>query len=412
MRQKAITGVLLALVGFVVAGCVDVTVNKAWRRCKEDPCSDRCEADLRDQYCDFYEDSKCDQCWSHGDGGMPADSGLDANEGDAAIDGGERDVEGGGDGRVEDASADGADGTVSEDGRVPDCTRNLDCSAALPVCASGECGRCRSNADCSGRTDAPVCDTVSGACVICTVAKPDACTSKGKVCKESGAACVGCNKSEECGESAPHCGTNNECGVCVADSDCAKFGKVCDTSAGQCVQCTGAKTEWCNGSVCDSKARLCAVSVFPKSAGLCEACLSDAQCGKDDRPARCLPTSFAGQDLGYFCQPALESGESCIGNHRPYVADALDTQGQRLRSIDGATDASCKLATTTCAAMADFRSKSCAGPADAAACGVVGLDDGLCRPIQTVHRCSVPCRTTDDCSLGSTCPTGGGACSL
>ena len=165
--------------------------------------------------------------------------------------------------------------------------------------------------------------------------------------------------------------------------------------------------------VCDSQVRTCAAGVLPATAELCEPCVSDAQCGAS-RPALCLPTSFGGQDLGYFCQPRLEQGESCIDDHRPYAAAAVDAKQAALVSIDGADSPSCALAMTTCAALGDFRNKSCSSPVDGDVCGVAGLDDGVCRkvPNQAAYTCSIPCSSSRDCGDGFTCPPGGGACSL
>jgi hypothetical protein len=407
MRQVAIAAALLVLMTTAYAGCVDVTVNKAWRRCKEDPCSDECSADLRAQYCGFYEDSQCDKCWSSREGGPEEDAGYDAADDDSGIDAGDADVD-------PEAGSDGGGAVTNEGGTNDDasraCSRNADCSATTPRCSGGACGLCKSNADCSGRVDAPVCDIASGACVLCTPARPDACAAKGKVCKEGGGSCVGCNTNDDCFENAPHCGSSNECVQCVVDADCGKFGKVCD--AGQCVQCTGKKTQWCNGTVCDSKARICAVGVTPASADLCEACISDQQCGAS-APALCMPTNFSGTDLGYFCQPKLVVGETCALDHRPYVVTALDTAQAPLLSIDGSSG-SCRLDKTTCAALADFRNKSCAGAGDSSVCGVANLNDGACAkvPAQDAYLCTTPCGSSADCSTGSSCPSGGGLCSL
>lgn len=217
-----------------------------------------------------------------------------------------------------------------------------------------------------------------------------------------------------CDESAPVC-DDGACNSCSTNDDCAGFddNQVCDRGTGACVQCTGADSHACGGFVCESKARTCATGVLPASAEFCESCVSDAQCGKGGRLASCLPTGFNGEDLGYFCQPRIADGETCIDNHRPYVAAAVDSKQEALVSIDGSSAASCKLALTTCAALSDFRNKSCSGPSDNDACGVVGLDDGMCVavPAQSSHRCSIPCLGNDDCKTGSTC-TDAGACSL
>lgn len=374
MNAPADTIALLATV-LLVAGCITETKpNKAWGRCKDDPCSDGCPADLREIYCEYYvDDAKCNQCWPPGDAGADSD-------------------------------ADGGDGDGVE------CKRDLDCDMAVPRCTSGDCEPCASDDDCAGRDATPACDTATGACVACTADSQGICAVDGYVCKAGGNECVQCNANDDCPESAPHCGEENECSACVSDADCERWDKVCDE--GQCVQCTGNKTQWCSGFVCDSQNRVCATGVLPGAADFCDSCLSDAHCGKSG-PALCLPISFAAQDLGYFCQPKLAVGETCIDDHRPYVAAAVDSKQVALESIDGATDASCKLRLTTCQALVEFSSKSCSSPSDDDACGVADLDDGMCVavPAQSAHRCSIPCLSDDDCKVGSTCG-GSGACSL
>jgi hypothetical protein len=237
-----------------------------------------------------------------------------------------------------------------------------------------------------------------------------------EICTEDTAfpGCTDWKPSAACSAGAAVCSGDGKCGKCSEDSQCAGFdaAKVCDTAAGVCVQCTGAKASACGGDVCDSLNRTCEVGVKPASADLCEPCVSDAHCGKT-APSLCMPTSFGGTSTGNFCLPKLSAGETCIDSQRPYVAAAVDANQVALVSIDGSTAPSCKLALTTCAALGDFRNKSCSSPSDDAACGVAGLDDGMCVPVpaQSAHRCSVPCLGNDDCKVGSAC-TGSGYCSL
>lgn len=393
MNQRIIiaTAALLAAIAFT--GCQETGLNPEWARCMVDACDPACDPKIKENVCRKYPGTQgCDSCGAILDGGSDADADVGMSDGGGNTDAGH------------DAGRD--------TGPEQLCLRNSECGAGAPRCDQGTCGACKSSLDCASYGNTPACDTTSGSCVECTASMQAHCTGEqGQVCKEGGQECVECNSNTECTESKPHCGADNNCGVCINDTDCAQFGKVCD--GGQCVQCTGLKAQHCNGSVCDSANRVCATGILPASAELCQPCVSDAHCGKRG-PALCLPTYFGGQELGYFCQPKLAEGESCIGDHRPYVAAAIDGAQHPLASIDGVTDASCSLRATSCQALTDYSSKACTGLSDDGACGVADLEDGACQkvPAQNAYRCSVPCLSSDDCNNGSSCAPGGGSCSF
>ncbi len=265
---------------------------------------------------------------------------------------------------------------------------------------------------CGRKEPSAGCTPGSGRCTASAVSNRETCVDDAMF-----PGCTDWKASARCGASAPVCGGGGVCGKCSMDADCAGDGQVCDTSSGSCVQCTSTNAFGCGGDVCDSLKRTCAVGVKPASADLCEACVSDAQCG-ETTPALCMPTSFKGTNTGYACQPKRdpESGpaESCINDHRPYAGAAVDADAQPLASIDGAQTPACRLRTTTCAALRDLNSgNSCAGSSASAMCGAPSLDDGVCAPVpaEPVFACSVPCANDLDCYPGSTC-TGARFCSL
>src|SRR6185437_1368854 len=67
---------------------------------------------------------------------------------------------------------------------------------------------CTTDSDCAGTTSTPVCDTGGGICVQCIA--PD--------------------KTSACTDTAPVCGTDNQCHACTAHSDCASGACLADGS--------------------------------------------------------------------------------------------------------------------------------------------------------------------------------------
>jgi len=175
------------------------------------------------------------------------------------------------------------------------------------------------------------------------------------------------------------------------------------------VQCTGTDYAACGQSngkslVCDSLRRTCS-SATQGSAGLCQTCVSDAQCAPGEL---CAEQVFNGASVGYFC--FFEQGQTtqgapavCGDTGRPYV------KAQRTTSIDGQSAEICTLAVSTCPALNEFRAKSCdnAGAADDQLCGVApGVDSKCVVYTSTQYRCTVTCGSDDDCKTGFSCNTG------
>jgi hypothetical protein len=142
-----------------------------------------------------------------------------------------------------------------------------------------------------------------------------------------------------------------------------------------------------------------------QSAGLCQPCISDAECtpGK-----RCYLETFNGSSVGYFCfwkQGDMADGAptDCPTAGRPYVKSEKD-----VTSIDGDTATFCTLAASTCTAYNQFRDLNCApsGIPQDALCGFAPGADSKCATYGAGYRCTTVCLSNDDCLTGSNCNTG------
>jgi hypothetical protein len=161
--------------------------------------------------------------------------------------------------------------------------------------------------------------------------------------------------------------------------------------------------------VCDVLARTCSAETR-RSAGLCDPCVSDEQCGSDQL---CVMQRFdevgdaEGEvDVGYFCfwredadEPNAPSDD--CANTPPFVDTRAGSE-----SISGVEATVCGLAVTTCAGYRDYRTKNCSGLDDDASCGDPRFEsDGYCEMFSAeTYRCTTPCLSEDDCDPGSTCP--------
>ena len=293
-----------------------------------------------------------------------------------------------------------------------ECASNTDCKPPRPACdlASNRCVECLTNAECSFQK--PVCDT-GNTCAECT-ANSDCKDSAKPFCDQATESCVTCLKQADCMAPAASACSAGQCKPCTLDAECSTIiGKgVCD--AGACVQCTGKKFEACGQNagtplVCDSLKRTCTMNK-QRSAGLCKACVSDAQCNAGQM---CVFDKFGNpsKDVGYFCH--WKKGDvadgaplNCSVTGMPYVGTQLGAM-----SVDGVTSDICTLATSTCTALNQFRSKDCtvaAAPSDAL-CGISPPKDAKCGLYDAgagTYRCTMACLSDDDCPSPSTCNTG------
>lgn len=183
------------------------------------------------------------------------------------------------------------------DGSAPD---DVDSSLDVVVDSS----RCTKDTDCI--VPALHCDTVTGACVACTI---DAhCTTPGfPRCDVALHRCVQCGSTADC-PSIDACEPITKTCVqkCTSSSSCPLEARTCDTAKGFCVQCKG--TGECSGAgaklICD-----------PNN-GRCVECTSDGQCMSPSRPrcdvtqgtcVRCIQTADC--PGGKLCDP--KTGE-CV----------------------------------------------------------------------------------------------------
>jgi hypothetical protein len=310
-----------------------------------------------------------------------------------------------------------------DDARCVECLSDAQCvddPAASSCSNDGDCVACATDEDCSLIQGRSACLPNLG-CVECVDASACADSTTGPVCKASNAgqaagdapvnACVECTSNEHCQSNAgASLCQNNRCVPCLEDADCANVDSngssadgidlnVCD--AGTCVQCTGPKRTACGGNVCNSLTKQCTPDRPARTAGLCDACVSDFECAED---ARCVRQGFGGMEIGLFCHPlpvgGPDSPPSCVP-HRPFVEQV------QLSSVDSPNLISvCILRRTTCPGI-DTATEDCSEDTD---CGAANVADGLCvASFAGGDACALPCISELDCNPDVNC-TIGGAC--
>jgi hypothetical protein len=180
------------------------------------------------------------------------------------------------------------------------------------------------------------------------------------------------------------------------------------------VQCTAEKSGACGTDtrsgtayVCDSTKHTCTTQLA-KSAGLCDPCVSDAQCAPGGLCVLdTLETADGTKSVGYFChwkQGDIGNGApaDCFAAGRPYVGV------RSLASIDGEAADVCVLRSSSCVARTQFSSKDCAptGSPNDGLCGVASPSDAKCvRAGTSSYRCSMTCGSSDDCPGSFACLT-------
>ena len=288
-------------------------------------------------------------------------------------------------------------------GTCVECRTNQACGAdpLRPRCSDeGSCGPCAEDGDCTTVTGRQACrsDGASATCVECTndehcIGKPDTlrcATSPDSSTRTN--TCVRCVENADCSNpEAPRC-EQNVCVPCEGNADChfPELG-VCDTSRGAaaCVECTGPQRQACGPFVCDSLRRDCSNNTVG-AAGICDTCVSDAQCAAG---SRCLPQTLQNVNVGAFCFP-LQGTEACPrGFDQVATADTLDGQ---IADV-------CLQRATTCFAFNDYATlRSCQGEDDDDACGAPNVADGACVPValSSSFACSINCEFNGDCPTG------------
>ena len=294
-----------------------------------------------------------------------------------------------------------------------ECVTGEDCKAPRPACdvQTNTCVECVDKGDCSGAK--PACDVATNTCVECS-ASTDCKDGTKPLCDTTANHCVACLKQADCTAATASACNAGVCSACTKDEECSNISGrgVCD--AGTCVQCTGKKFAACGQDagtplVCDSLKRTCSTSK-QQSSGLCETCVSDAQCSPGQM---CVLDKFGtpAKDVGYFCHwkqgdPAGGAPANCSLTGRPY-SDTLSA----VTSIDGSISDICTLRTSTCIANNQFGSKDCtsASAPNDAVCGFAPGEDSKCALYNlaaSTYRCTMTCGFPEDCPSPFTCKTG------
>lgn len=262
---------------------------------------------------------------------------------------------------------------------------------------------------CTG--DKPVCKEATDTCVECLL--PSDCKVGVETkCDTASNSCVECLASTDCKDAKLAKCDVGACAKCTSNDDCAHIaGKgVCDTQAGECVQCTGKNASACGMDqgtplVCDSLLRTCTTKK-EKSAGLCQACVSDQQCKAGQL---CVKETFGApaKDVGYFCfskQSAVASADCTLPGNRPYVKTLANQT-----SVDGESADVCSLRASTCTARNQFSNKDCSTStvADDQKCGFAPGVDSKCEAFgPSQFLCTMTCGGDVDCPAGFPCDTG------
>jgi hypothetical protein len=301
-----------------------------------------------------------------------------------------------------------------------ECSSTSNCPAERPVCqaASGNCVECSSPSNCPA--ERPVCQAASGNCVECL--KDNDCGSADKPwCLTATQSCVGCISNAHCpSDVASRCdSTSHACVACESSADCNHISGRGVCAGQRCVQCTSTDASACvDGSgrvhVCDSTALECA-PFERETAGLCQPCVSDAQC----KPGLlCYAQQLDHVAVGHFCFRELPTATgsttapSCLTTvGRPYINIEVG-----VTSIDGKRADLCTLRTSSCLALAHFGDTlfDCSATDTDAAnakCGSSALNDGQCVPSRVDanrHICTTTCISSEDCpnSVGVACDKG------
>lgn len=269
--------------------------------------------------------------------------------------------------------------------------------------AGGQCPGCPAQQ--------PHCD--AGACVQCV--NDDHCPDG--VCVSG--SCVECEDNSDCTQlDAARC-SSRQCVPCRASGDCQHFAETPLCRAGSCVRCTSSDYHLCGTNaagiprVCESATATCTTQL-EHSAGLCDPCISDAQC----KPGQlCVMQTYddpsdtpdRGElEVGRFCFWREDSAEpngpaGDCANAQPFV----DTRAGAT-SVDGVQAAVCSLRVTTCIGYKHYSSQSCTGPDNDSACGDPNYAlDAYCEQFSSgTYRCTTPCGSNDDCDIGFTCNAG------
>ena len=325
------------------------------------------------------------------------------------------------------------------------CSADSQCTSGVCVSSgpnAGKCESCVSDAQCGGPS--PACDPTSNTCEQCTASSAALCIGTVPICDLGSDTCVACNgnagslATHPCAGGAPYCADDGACSAqCQRDGDCGA-GNWCD--AGTCTPqlangvampsslahapaldgtCTApAGVAVCASGVCDATSNTCGIDLgrgtcaadaqcttgvcvtSGANVGLCEACISDAQCSgatpacdtTDNTCVVCL-VGNAGQCTSEtpVCDGAVRACVACNGDHGSPASAACPSanapycgqDGSCGKCIDLASCATGVHAGPACNAISGACGDTCTVDAD---CGALWCDNptaaasaGVCR---------------------------------
>lgn len=279
------------------------------------------------------------------------------------------------------------------------------CTATKPLCveSTATCVQCQTSEHCKGVLDKPVCDNIpgslnQGSCVQCL---------SNKHCTDPGASF--CDTALDPVTKTP----KNVCAPCVGSGDCQHLPgeAVClsatEMTPSMCVQCSAENSKACKNSagvatLCHSTDHVC-TDFLPKSVGLCDTCISDAQCMDNQA---CAQETFVSELLpqyACFWRKGTTAAPDCSGT-QPYAYPRLGA------SIDGTTVEVCGLGVSTCAAWREYRSPTidCApdGLPVHEVCTFHGVESARCvQDSSDQYHCAPRCSKQIDCFSFSKCLT-------
>ncbi len=241
---------------------------------------------------------------------------------------------------------------------------------------------------------------------------PPTAPNKSLICDEGTSSCIGCSGDRDCTDpTKAHC-DNNICVPCTEQGQCEGIEGIgaaksaCDE--GVCVDCTPeTETDTCPGQrTCNPATSEC-TEIRVGRLEVCEACVSDSQCGEDGDPSpahRCVPmfyelpdNRFPDSDTG-FCLKSTDGG--CV---RPYSV-TLDDRPSLSDPSSQADYCGVDEDIVTCPAVrALLGDAECPG----------GSDDeceigGICRDVGSLqNRCTYLCVIPAQCPAGPPADTCG-----
>lgn len=288
-------------------------------------------------------------------------------------------------------------------GLCEDCQRDLQCGdGGLCDMVKGDCtcspnfhacgGQCvSSNAveTCGGRCEA--CPEVENATPTCVAGECSfACDGGFRPCE--GCAfdrdCIECEQNDECSNyDRSVCGDDGLCEPCERNDDCTHLDRnVC--VEGTCVQCTTGERAACGNNSCNPANNTCTTTTV-MSRQWCETCLADSEC---EPGHRCVPMFYGG---------AMRPRSYCLEEADDFCDQLAPIQVQRtsLSGIEGEVYCSIREDLVTCEAVNDY-GRRCDQNSD---CGLMGLDDALCRSIEGIDSCTYACTDRIECPGAATC---------